>query len=439
MLRWVGYARYGSKDPDSLHLMGELHKEDRDALRRAGEFLLHIRNELQFHSGKAHDILDKCEQRISTHSLADSSPVQQARIKEAMISASAAEVMAPFQSIDPEVGFSAAILRQLGTALIAWNYPSVYQRCLERNDLAISIDAALNDALGFSPTVFGAYLLGRWGVASELRIVVGSDPTGVESEPMTEMQQYLKKICEVGEALSRAQSPEYYPSAESDWEIARSTIEGILGPEGMRSVQEHVRNNCENYRAYLKQQFSDTAQLNPGARLVACRDEHLNDRNQYIKGCLPNLKKSFRELYAQMDINTISQHSVRALTNDLIPLAGFTGGCVFVLDPASRQFIPRLIVGKVALRKLGPVAYSEYSSKNDPVIIAFDCQTPMIEHSKTGAVDDPACIAAVLGSKQRLGVLYLEIPQTALNDFDQNVLMHFKAVRKALEDALHIS
>src|SRR4051794_5821878 len=62
LLRWVGFARYGVADPNSLQLAGLLPKEDETALRRAQEFLLRARNELQFHAGKAHDVLDRAEQ-----------------------------------------------------------------------------------------------------------------------------------------------------------------------------------------------------------------------------------------------------------------------------------------------------------------------------------------------------------------------------------------
>src|SRR5262249_7338031 len=39
-----------------------LEGEDRAALLRASEFMLHVRNELHFHSQKAHDVLDRSEQ-----------------------------------------------------------------------------------------------------------------------------------------------------------------------------------------------------------------------------------------------------------------------------------------------------------------------------------------------------------------------------------------
>ena len=37
-------------------------KDDQRALRRASEFLLRVRNELHFHAGKSHDVLDRAEQ-----------------------------------------------------------------------------------------------------------------------------------------------------------------------------------------------------------------------------------------------------------------------------------------------------------------------------------------------------------------------------------------
>ena len=62
LLRWVGFARYGILDLDGLQLTGALSKEDQRLLRKATEFLLHLRNEMHFHAGKADDVLDRAEQ-----------------------------------------------------------------------------------------------------------------------------------------------------------------------------------------------------------------------------------------------------------------------------------------------------------------------------------------------------------------------------------------
>lgn len=62
LVRWIGFARYGEAEPDGLMQAGRLTRDDLRKLRKAREFLLHLRNELHFHGGKAGDLLDRSEQ-----------------------------------------------------------------------------------------------------------------------------------------------------------------------------------------------------------------------------------------------------------------------------------------------------------------------------------------------------------------------------------------
>jgi [protein-PII] uridylyltransferase len=62
LLRWLGFARYGSNDFDVLQQMGKISPADLRILREATEFLLRLRNELHFQSGKSNDVLDRSEQ-----------------------------------------------------------------------------------------------------------------------------------------------------------------------------------------------------------------------------------------------------------------------------------------------------------------------------------------------------------------------------------------
>lgn len=62
LLRWIGFARYGAADPAALAARAALPAEDAAALARALEFLLRVRNEMHFHSGKSNDNLDRAEQ-----------------------------------------------------------------------------------------------------------------------------------------------------------------------------------------------------------------------------------------------------------------------------------------------------------------------------------------------------------------------------------------
>ena len=66
LIRWIGFVRYGTAKPAELQSHGLLSKEDLEAIQRASEFLLHLRNDLHFHTKQLTDVLDRAEQvRIS--------------------------------------------------------------------------------------------------------------------------------------------------------------------------------------------------------------------------------------------------------------------------------------------------------------------------------------------------------------------------------------
>ncbi|MEM8943572.1 MAG: [protein-PII] uridylyltransferase [Planctomycetota bacterium] len=62
LLRWLSFAEHGISDPDRLHLAGAMSKFDFHRLQSAREFLLRIRNEMHFHAGTSHDLLNRAEQ-----------------------------------------------------------------------------------------------------------------------------------------------------------------------------------------------------------------------------------------------------------------------------------------------------------------------------------------------------------------------------------------
>lgn len=62
LIRWVGYAVYGTADFDSLRLQGALEKDEAQVLKHAWEYLTRLRNELHFNSGSAEEKLSRGEQ-----------------------------------------------------------------------------------------------------------------------------------------------------------------------------------------------------------------------------------------------------------------------------------------------------------------------------------------------------------------------------------------
>ena len=62
LLRWIGFVRYGVREPRQLLERGLLSEDDLNAVLQANEFLLRLRNELHFHAGQANDVLNFSEQ-----------------------------------------------------------------------------------------------------------------------------------------------------------------------------------------------------------------------------------------------------------------------------------------------------------------------------------------------------------------------------------------
>ena len=62
LIRWIGFARYGTADLNTLRLNGALAKDEARDLLAAIEFLMKVRANLHFHAGRPQDVLTREEQ-----------------------------------------------------------------------------------------------------------------------------------------------------------------------------------------------------------------------------------------------------------------------------------------------------------------------------------------------------------------------------------------
>ncbi|MCB0360897.1 MAG: HDOD domain-containing protein, partial [Bdellovibrionales bacterium] len=180
------------------------------------------------------ELVRRAEERFADSSFQDMTPAQAGRLQEALISATAAETLAPEARLRPEMGYSTALLRQFGLALVAWNYPHIYEHALKRlrntsPGGAVSLERIVARRLGFVPSVLAMAMAREWHLAPELRAALG-DPRALDevseerSATIRRVAENLQTICEVGEALARANDPDTYPTARSDWNTARREI-----------------------------------------------------------------------------------------------------------------------------------------------------------------------------------------------------------------------
>ena len=62
LLRWLGFAEFGSPTQIGCTCLGAMSKFDHHRLLSSSEYLLRLRNEMHFHAGRSADMLDRAEQ-----------------------------------------------------------------------------------------------------------------------------------------------------------------------------------------------------------------------------------------------------------------------------------------------------------------------------------------------------------------------------------------
>ena len=392
------------------------------------------------------EILSRSEKDISLHSMDEMTRLQALRFRESIITASAAEVLAEKNDLDPEVGFSCGMLRQLGMTLIAWNYPRVFSRALESLKPLETLDAVLHRSLGFSPSLLGLMFARQWNLSDEILIALGDRAlaskiknNGSSSTAVRDAGLLLAKICEVGEALARANSPEHYPSALQDWESAQELIVEHLGPKGVEVILNKAAAHCEEYMRSIPD-------LPPFVSGEALKDRIVDsrfattrlDKNPYLRACPSHMRELITKLYHQLKPNKILKRNLRTFVFDVLPAAGFSRGCIFMFDPAARVLMPSIVIGDLGPERSQPVKLAGSVGHFDLVSSAFSLKTPLREEGVASEGQAVTMIAAAIGGITPIGVLYLESVEGFAPDMVDDPMPMFRALRHTLCDCLNL-
>lgn len=367
------------------------------------------------------EILSEQQKIPNIHSLHWSEPFQVQRLRETAIIASTAYALSEKKNLDPELGFSRGVIREIGLNLIAWNYPSVYTKVLSNLTADQNLDDELAKELGFTPALLGTRLF---------RPDWATDPDRQDSED-TSWASY-DELCAVGEAVARAENPDTYPSAERDWQAAQSLLKETLGDKAIDVIRDKTVEKSKNYQKSLPEVFGNISSFDPGQQIERHKRVARAIDEKALKYCSEAVQHALKALYAEMSDESVNKGIVGKLLKDVVPEAGFTGGCVFVVDPTSLSLKPRTLIGKVQMRQIANVTLEP----GDPAISALSSTQPVI---KTGVVPDSSPFAGIysaLGGRKKIGVLYLELPQKASIPPSEETLGVYHVLKKALADAL---
>ena len=381
----------------------------------------------------------------SPHDLASMNEEQRARLHEALLSASVAETLSEAKNVDADLGFSVSLLRQLGLMLISWNYPQVYEKVMQNLNTGDDLEFIFSQALGFSPSLLAVTVIGDWGLAPDIVRAIHvekgdaiDDDSAIRKEAR-QLSEELHQICEVGEALARANDPDRYPEAERDWLSAKDEIHKVLGERGLKLIQQTVTKNADSYLSFDKKGFQSLNSLNPVLKIRQAKERRLRTSNPYIQKCGPRLKRLLENLYEKITPGVINVECIKELVNDIIPAVGFSGGCVYIIDPAVGMLVPRIKIGKMLLEEYKPVTYSLSGLESSQIRNAFHAKEPLIDTGYRPEEGNIAYIAEVLGHQKKAGVVYLEVSDVSFYPNDTLIRAHFRAIKETLADCLNLN
>jgi hypothetical protein len=379
-----------------------------------------------------------------SHLLQSVSPLQASRLRETAIVASTAELLSARTSLNPDTGFSRGVLRETGLNLIAWNYPSLYSRVLKKLAKGQSLDELLSHELGFSP------------VTLAMRVLRPSVQSTSEDERALHDSTWesYDRLCEIGAALARADSPDTYPSAENDWKLANEYLQKTVGSEGIALIRAKAAEYCKEYARSLSGIFKSAREFNPERSIQNYRKQSKCRSNRYINQCSTEIQTALQSLYTHLTDSEATGTALEILIRQIIPEAGFTGGCVYLVDPAAFALMPRTVFGNVKLRTVErimlkqafadqqtagfPSSISLESCAPDLAATALSCAQPVVErHDDIHSLGITGMYAS-LGDAKKVGVLYLEAPEACDIEGDHKTMCTFKAMRQALADALKL-
>jgi hypothetical protein len=386
----------------------------------------------------------------SIHQLHTARPFQLSRLAETLVVASTVESLCRSRDIDSDTGFCKAVIRELGLNLVAWNYPSVFQAAIESLPKFHTIEASIKQLLGFSPEELAQALM-----------FPSREPPNPNEQGVEPLDHILEDFIAIGRALARAEFPETYPSSNKDWSYACEYLKESLGKLFPAAVRDAVTRNSSSYYRIIPQYFRRLKNFDPARHH---RSESRRSRlmyNPFVKQCPIQIQNALTSLYETMSESGPDQASLSTLLTKVIPQAGFTGGCLFLLSKRKGALIPGTMIGRVRALEIdsvplvptGPSPLAPLSSsgrtKSGPRAMierAFISRRPIMdrfEHTGTNSEDDSlpihiARFSATVGEKTPVGVLYLEKPLSDNPEEETNSLPTFRAINKSLSDALSI-
>ena len=419
---------------------------EQDATRNPAEVLLSLELE------KMQKLLSVPEDQVSIHHMTPDMKAQAIGLRHALISSSTAEVLAEKAQLDSQTAFMCASVRQLGLNLVAWNYPRIYSKALAAmSGSEARLDEELLKVLGYSPLQLGFRAALDWNQCIDFQKMAGIDAAETGSAKLSSGKAgssasddsptaQMRRFCEIGETLARINDPEHFPHAAREWEDVVGELNYYLGPQGVAVISERLKQHGSNYQQFSSALFK--LEITPEKSLKVAHTQYSNklyEQNTYIRKCPEEAQPAFQRVYAAMVSGAPSSAAVNLLVSLVIPMLGFSRGCVYLVDPNKLVISPMLRVGDAPLSRYRPLSASNTGSNQHPVVLALSYSAPIVQEGAIVNGDQVSHVTGVFGTRDKSGVLYLEMKEDLAKEVDRTkALLHFKAIRQTLNDCLNL-
>lgn len=426
----------------SLRRLGEL-AERQDRTKHPAKILKSIEAE------KLRELLNVPEDRMPVHRIEQADAFQKGRLRHSAISSTASEYLAEKTDFDPEVVFSCAMLRQFGFLAAAWNYPRTFSKAILSVAAANNnLELALMKYLGFSPTLLGLNLTIDWNACPSLLLGVdylsleGADTQKPDVANWDEELKYtgesIASFCEIGETLARSADLKHYAMSGREWDRVVNKVTHYLGPKGLQLISERIADTYGGIPLILgEQKFIEFTAPKEGGGFSAF-GKKLLEENTHIRKCTPPMQKKFTEIYELIDGSAPCIEGLNRLVGDLIPSAGFLRGCIYMAESNGKIMAAKVRIGQATLDRFQSLRSGNAGPFNHPVLEALSCSVPLKQENVLMYGELVSHVTGVFGTREKVGVLYLELGGTLVREESVKPLNYFKAIRQCLNDCLNL-
>lgn len=379
------------------------------------------------------------------HRMDDATEIQRQRMTEMHVSGLATKEISRAKDISSEVAFNSSVLRQLGATLIAWNYPTIYEKVVSRTHTQASHDQDLKRSLGFSPMMVGAAVANRWNLSPfYTRVLGGVSLVNTLKGPLAltrdqkDFADSIVKICEIGEALARSTNPELFSSAVEDLEFATEYISDVIGDDGVKKILIAARNTLQGLKGKSLDRALDNSSESLKRKIANVQfSKGLLAKNSYIDELSADVRVSVESLYNKISPDGSVAEYVTIYTKEVIPKTIFSSIAVFLFDPFEDSLYPSLLLGKSKILVPKSIQLAGRNDAYNIIRAGFGLKTPLKEEQMTGEGQEVIALACALGMDQPIGVFYAEIPVTEQTESLDSV-RYFKAMKYLLADCLRL-